>query len=196
MVDTLDLVLVNPGGRDTIYQQLGEKLSAVEPPLWCRLIAGYALDRGCSVRIIDSEAECWDPDRNAQYISELSPRLVAMVVFGHQPSASTQQMAAAREICRAIKQAAPDQKIIIVGGHVAALPDRTIREEAADFACNGEGAVTVQQLVEVLRAGGDPCDLAKVEGLVYWDGDEVRSNPGAKQHLSSLSRERSEAAGC
>ena len=54
---TLDLMLINPGGREKIYQDLGGDLTAIEPPLWCRLIAGYVLDRGFSVEILDSEAE-------------------------------------------------------------------------------------------------------------------------------------------
>ena len=39
-----------------------------------------------------------------------------------------------------------------MGGHVAALPERTLREEAVDFICNSEGPVTVQELLDVLRA--------------------------------------------
>src|ERR1035441_6644731 len=53
----LDLLLVNPGGRELIYQDLGAELSSIEPPLWCRLIAGYVLDRGYAVEIFDNEAE-------------------------------------------------------------------------------------------------------------------------------------------
>ncbi|HEV7369529.1 B12-binding domain-containing radical SAM protein [Arenibaculum sp.] len=164
----LDLVLVNPGGRERIYQDLGNELTAVEPPLWCRLIGGYARDRGFSLRIIDSEAENWGPASVAARIRELSPRLVAMVVFGHQPSASTQQMVAAGEACRALKEECPDIPVVIVGGHVSALPERTLEEEAVDFACKGEGPVTVVQLLESL-AGARP--LAEVEGLVWRDED-------------------------
>lgn len=166
--DGLDLVLVNPGGRERIYQDLGNELTAVEPPLWCRLIGGYARDRGVSIRIIDSEAEGWGPATVAARIRELSPRLVAMVVFGHQPSASTQQMVAAGEACRAIREECPDIPVVIVGGHVSALPERTLAEEAVDFACKGEGPVTVVQLLEAL-SGARP--LAEVEGLVWRDGD-------------------------
>ena len=175
---TLDLLLINPGGRDKVYQQLGEELTAVEPPLWCCLIAGYVRDRGYSVRIIDSEAEAWGPEAVAERVAELKPRLVGMIVFGHQPSASTQQMAGASEACRAIKEVAPDQQIIIVGGHVSALPEQTLREEAVDFACNGEGPVTVQQLLDVLK-GDEPHDYAPVDGLVYWHDGEVRNNVAA-----------------
>ncbi|WP_255542316.1 radical SAM protein [Azospirillum sp. INR13] len=172
----IDLVLVNPGERTKIYQSLGSTLTAIEPPLWCRLIGGYARDRGNSIVIIDAEAEHLTADQVAERIAELSPRLVAMVVFGHQPSASTQQMVGAGMTCRAIKARKPDQPIIIVGGHVAALPERTLREEAVDFACNSEGPVTVAQLLDALRE--EEPSLDSVEGLVYRqaDTDAIRSN--------------------
>jgi radical SAM superfamily enzyme YgiQ (UPF0313 family) len=172
----LDLLLVNPNARDRIYQKLGEDLTAVEPPLWCRLIGGYVRDRGYSVEIIDAEAEGWGPDTVADKVKSRRPRLVGMIVFGHQPSASTQQMAAACPTCRAIKELNPEQPIILVGGHVAALPDRTLREEPVDFACKSEGPVTIQELLDVLR-GKQPFDFSKVQGLVWRDGGEVRTNP-------------------
>jgi anaerobic magnesium-protoporphyrin IX monomethyl ester cyclase len=174
----IDLLLINPHGRDSLYQELGRELTAVAPPLWCRLIGGYVRDRGYGVEIIDAEAEGWGPATVAQRALERRPRLIGMVVFGHQPSASTQQMAAASPTIRAIKEANPDQPIIIVGGHVAALPERTMLEEPVDFACNGEGPVTVQELLDVLR-GGEPYDFAKVQGLVWRERDAIRSNVSA-----------------
>jgi anaerobic magnesium-protoporphyrin IX monomethyl ester cyclase len=150
--DRLDLVLVHPGGRRQVYQTLADDLTAVEPPLWCRLIADYCRKRGHSVAIIDSEAECLDPPAVAARIAALDPRLAALIVYGHQPSASTQSMPAAGATARAIKETAPDRPIIIVGGHVAALPERTLREEAVDFAATGEGPVTVEALLRALKA--------------------------------------------
>lgn len=171
----LDLLLINPGGRAQIYQALGEELTAVEPPLWCRLIAGFIRDRGHSVEIIDSEAEGWGPEKVAAEVARRNPRLVGMVVFGHQPSASTQQMAAAGPACRAIKDALPSVPVVIVGGHVAALPERTLREEAVDFACNSEGPVTILELLGAL-SGPVPQDFASVPGLVWRDGETIRGN--------------------
>ncbi len=171
----LDLLLINPGARDRIYQDLGDTLTAIEPPLWCRLIGGYARDRGFSVEIIDAEAEGFGPDTVAARVAERRPRLVGMVVFGHQPSASTQQMVAAGLTCRAIKELEPDRPILILGGHVAALPERTLCEEAVDFACNSEGPVTVTSLLEALRAGAPP-DWSAVPGLVWRDGETIRGN--------------------
>src|SRR5438270_14004858 len=171
----LDLLLINPGESGRIYQNLGNELTAIEPPLWCRLIAGYVRDRGHRVAILDAEAEQLNASDIADRIRREKPRLVGLIVYGHQPSASTQQMVGAGAIAAAIKKASPEQQIILVGGHVAALPERTIREEAVDFACNSEGPVTVEQLLAVLKAAST--EFSAVPGLVYRDGDEIRSIP-------------------
>ena len=173
-----DLVLINPGGRDLIYQDLGGDLSAIEPPLWCRLIAGYVLDRGFSVEIIDAEAENKGPETVALEVQSRSPRLVGVIVFGHQPSASTQQMMAAGQVCREVKELCPSLPVIIAGGHVAALPERTMCEEAVDFACNGEGPITIYQLLNTLSSTQP--DFRDVPGLVWRDPGpfhQVRMNP-------------------
>ena len=175
MSSELDLLLINPKWSKERYQALGDDLTAVEPPLWCRLIAGYVRDRGYNVEIIDAEAEELGIDAVADQVAARNPRLVGMVVFGHQPSASTQQMAAATPTCLAIKALNPEQRIIIIGGHPAALPERTLREVAVDFVCNSEGPVTVQELLDVLRAG-EPHDFTKVQGLVWSDSGQVRNN--------------------
>ncbi|NQV85098.1 MAG: cobalamin B12-binding domain-containing protein, partial [Rhodospirillales bacterium] len=176
--EQLDLLLINPGGREEIYQELGAELSAVEPPLWCRLIAGYVRDRDLSVAILDAEALKIGPAEIAKEVRAANPRLIGMIVFGHQPSASTQQMAGAGAACRAIKDDAPDYSIIMVGGHVSALPERTLVEEPIDYACKGEGPITVVQLLEALKTG-ETEDLSTVEGLVWTRDDKIVVNPSA-----------------
>ena len=171
----LDLLLINPGERAQVYQSLGNELTAIEPPLWCRLIGGHVRDHGYSIKIIDAEADELTAADVAKIVEAEAPVLVAMVVFGHQPSASTQQMVGAGITCRAIKELAPHSKIIILGGHVAALPERTLREEAVDFACNSEGPVTVRELLAALKA--ETFEPRTVEGLVFWEGDQIVNVP-------------------
>ena len=63
----------------TVYQDLGAELTAIEPPLWCRLLGGYVQDRGYAVDILDSEAENKGPQTVAREVQERQPRVDEMV---------------------------------------------------------------------------------------------------------------------
>ena len=175
--DGIDLVLVNPGNRTQIYQGLGSHLAAVEPPVWVGLIASYIRQHGYTVAILDANAEQVTPDETARRVGELNPRLTAVVVYGHNPSASTQVMPSAGAICSAIKCLEPLRRILLLGGHVAALPERTLREEQADFVCGGEGPSTVLDLLRAFTSTSQP-DLRRVRDLWFWDGEVIaRTQP-------------------
>ena len=103
--------------------------------------------------------------------------LVAVVVYGHHPSASTQNMTTASALCTAVKRWLPTLKVLLVGGHVAALPERTLREEDADFICTGEGLYTLVDLLQALQSAYP--NYSKVRDLCYWDGETVMSTPPA-----------------
>jgi len=175
----LDVLLVNPGGHGRIYQNLGKNLAAKEPPIWAGLLATAQRQRGHSVQILDSNALDLTPEETAHRVADLAPRLVVVVVYGHNPNASTFAMPGATDICDAIADQAPEQPVMLLGGHVAALPERTLREENVDFVCSGEGAYTIHELIEALRAGGSAADLAKVRGLLWWEGETLRTNAAA-----------------
>src|SRR5216683_1638133 len=161
----LDLVLINPSSRTQVYQSLAGKLVAVENPVWAGLMATFCRRMGLAVEIIDAEAEEFVAAEVAERVQDLDPVLAAVVVYGHQPSASTQIMTASGQVCSAIKQLLPEQKVLLVGGHVAALPELTLREEEADFVAAGEGLHTLVSLVEALKTPAP--DLARVPGLCY-----------------------------
>ncbi len=174
----LDLVLVNPGSRMRLYQALGKRLTAVENPVWAGLIATFVRRRGFSVEIVDAEADDLSPDETAARIVDLQPRLVTVVVYGHQPSASTQNMTGASAIVSAIKEISPETRVLMLGGHVAALPERTLREEACDYVTSDEGLYGVSDLLTALREQDRP-DLSQVRGLVYRDGPRIAANAAA-----------------
>ncbi len=174
----LDLLLINPGSRLDIYQALANNLTAIEPPVWGGLMATFVAKKGFSVDILDAEVEGLTLLETAKRVSEISPVLTAVVVYGHQPSASTQNMTSAGAICTSIKKLAPEQKILLVGGHVAALPERTLREEEADFVSSGEGLFTLIELIQALKSN-EPDNFQKVRGLWYRDGETLNFNPSA-----------------
>src|SRR3989338_3955465 len=102
----LDVVLVNPGSRAQVYQALGSELAAIEPPVWAGLMATFLRRRGLTVSIIDAEADALAPEEPAQRSGALEPLLTAVVVYGHQPSASTQNMTAAGAVWTEVGRAA------------------------------------------------------------------------------------------
>ena len=38
-----DLVLINPGNRKQVFQDLGLEAAAIEPPFWIAVIAAFSL---------------------------------------------------------------------------------------------------------------------------------------------------------
>ena len=174
--NSLDILFVNPGNRAQIYQSLANTMTAIEPPVWAGLMATFARKKGFSVAILDASAEELTHDQAADRIVEMNPLLTVIVVYGQQPSASTQVMPGASAVCAALKQRAPKMKTLMVGGHVASLPERTLREEATDFVANGEGLHTIVELASALKA--NDADWSKVRDLWWRDGGRLRvGNP-------------------
>src|SRR5262249_60610581 len=89
MATKLDILFVNPSSRMPVYQSLGNDLAAVENPVWAGLLASFCRRRGLVVEILDAEAEDLAPSQVAERVAVSNPLLVAVVVYRHQPSAST-----------------------------------------------------------------------------------------------------------
>ena len=98
-----------------------------------------------------------------------------MVIYGFQPSASTQNMTAAGETCRALKALDPACRIMMTGTHPAALPERTLREEAIDFVCDREGPETILLTAKALKTKAS--SFAGIPSLWYRASDVVMSSP-------------------
>lgn len=173
----VDVLLVNPGSRGQTYQGLGHELSAIEPPSLAALFAGYLRIKGLSVDIVDAPAYDMSPEQAAAMIhDDYRPALVVVVVYGFQPSASTQNMPWAGQFCRGLKECFPGHKILLTGTHPAALPEQTMREEVVDFVCDREGPQTIYATVLALKTGSN--SFEHVPSLWYrHDGQIMRTEP-------------------
>ncbi|BEV17728.1 B12-binding domain-containing radical SAM protein [Herbaspirillum sp. DW155] len=172
----IDVVLINPGSRQAVYQKLGDELSAIEPPSLAGLFATYLRRHDMSVAIVDAPAHGLNPQHVAELVQQQHrPTLIVMVVYGFQPSASTQNMPAAGETCAALKQLMPNCRIMMTGTHPAALPERTLREERIDFVCDREGPETILGVVRALKSGAS--SFAGIPSLWYKVGGVIMSNP-------------------
>ena len=167
----LDVLFVHPNGAPIIYQKLSKEYSAIEPPIWAALLAQNARKNGYSTRILDCEAARIDAAESASMIGYYQPKLVALVIYGQQPSASTQNMIGARLLLQELKQRYPNLKTITIGLHPSAVARQTMEEEVTDFVCQGEGPHTIAGLLNVNM--DDPTQLKKVPGLWYRDDGHV-----------------------
>lgn len=159
----LDLLLVNAPGKQRVYQSLASDLAAFEPPIWAGLIANLARHEGFRTEILDAEALLLTYDQTVEAIVERDPLLTVFVVYGQQPSASTQCMPAAGDVARLLKEQAPELRTMFMGTHASALPERTLREEATDFVVQGEGPHTILGTLRALQAGAT--DFRSIGGL-------------------------------
>lgn len=173
----VDVLFINPNALDKIYQKLSTTFAAIEPPIWGALLANGIRAKNYSAAMVDAEGLHMTPEDVAKKVSDYNPRLIVIVVYGQQPSASTQNMCGASLACTAIKERHPESKILFVGGHVSALPKQTLLEQKTDFVCRGEGLYTICGLLEIDL--NDPSQYTKVPGLWYLQDGEVKSNPDA-----------------
>ena len=172
----VDVLFINPGSRSAVYQELADTFSAIEPPSLAGLIATYIKNKGLSAIIIDAPAQNLSPQGVAQLIREnYNPVLIVMVVYGFQPSASTQNMPAAGETCSALKELNPNYKIMMTGTHPAALPERTLHEESIDYVCDREGPQTILQTTLALKSSSPK--FSGIASLWYRDNGRIVSNP-------------------
>jgi anaerobic magnesium-protoporphyrin IX monomethyl ester cyclase len=183
----LDVLFVNAGGsKKKVYQELSKDYSAIEPPFWAALSAGFIRKKGFKVGIIDSNAENLTHEETAELIEKKNPSLVNIVVYGQHPSASTQLMSSVGELCRTIKNLNPSRKILLTGLHPSALPERTLKEEACDFVCEGEGFYTLLGLVEKKT-------FSQILGLWWKENSEIKHNLRA-MNVPNLTEELNEVA--
>lgn len=167
-----DIVLINPGNRRQVFQNLGDDVAGIEPPFLVAVMASWLRGGGFEVAIIDANAENLAPEEVAARTSELGAILAAVIVYGSQPSASTQNMTNAGLICSFLAERT-SAKVAIGGLHPSALPERTLAEEPVDFVIQGEGINTVAALLRTLKSGS--FDFSGVPGIWYRQGGGIRA---------------------
>src|SRR6185295_5260613 len=94
----IDALFVTPPSRTEIYQDLSTTYAAIEPPVWSGLIAEFMRSRGYFVAMLDAEAEGLTCEQTAKRVADLDPGLIVYMIYGQQPSASTQCMPGGRKV--------------------------------------------------------------------------------------------------
>lgn len=174
MIKKLDVLFVNANGAPIIYQELANEFSAIEPPIWAAMLAKHVKIKGFSVDILDCEALQLTVEDSLEQIKIRNPKLVVMVLYGQQPSASIQNMTGASLLCSALKYDNADIKIMMLGLYPSACSNDVMINEKCDFVCQGEGPYTIVGLLQTDLKSVE--QLEKVPGLWFKKGIFVRSN--------------------
>lgn len=169
----LDILFIHPNAAFRVYQNLSKDFSAIEPPIWAAMLAKKAKLDGFSVDILDCEAERLTIDEAEKRVRDYNATLNVIVIYGQQPSASTQNMYGAELLA---KKLGNEKYVLFVGAHPSALPTRTAKDNPGLFVCKGEGPGTIQPLIQILK--NRPASftayinlLKQVPGLYYYDVD-------------------------
>ncbi len=173
----LDLLLVFPNNRRRAYGELGRFAAAVTLPVQLGLTAAYCRDAGLRVAALDADAEGLEARETAARVAALRP-LLTLVSTDSLNTGDVTKMAAASQVLREIRHAAPALRTAVEGVVPSAYPERMVREEGADFTIVGEPYESVVELVEALRRGGP---TQPISGVFYLEGDQAVD--GGRQDL-------------
>ena len=188
MAEGVDVLFINPGDRKQIYQALSDEFPAIEPPVFAGLFATYLRRKGFTVAILDSPAlEISAEEAAVKVTSDYSAKLIVIVCYGLQPSASTQNMTAAGETARIIKSISPNAKILMTGTHPSALPEQTMLEEAVDFVCDSEGPKTILNTLEAINSNQN--DFRNIPSLWSRYDDKVVEPASIEPLIADLDNE-------
>jgi len=173
MSNKLDILFIHPNASKKIYQDLSKDFSAIEPPIWAGMLTSHCLKKGFSAEILDCEAYQFDEETSANQVIDLNPRLACFVVYGQQPSASSQNMAGAVSLADSLKRLNPNIRILFVGGHMSALPREVMQmHPCIDMVCQNEGVYTISTLLKTNLK--EKLDL--VAGLGYRNNGHICLN--------------------
>lgn len=168
---SLDILFIHPNASKKIYQDLSNNHSAIEPPIWAGMLANHCRNKDFNVKILDCEVEKLDYIKSSKEIKKFKPRIACFVVYGQQPSASSQNMEGAIATSEALKLLDPEIKILFVGGHISALPKETLTvEKSIDFIALNEGVYAISNLLKVENLN-DEKYLKKVKGIGFRNKD-------------------------
>lgn len=178
-----DLLILYPNNRVRAFGRLMTEIAAVTPPVDAGLLAAYARERGLRVALLDADQRNLSPDDSAREAAGLAPALVC-ICTDFVNSGDVTKMGAASDTLKAIRRAAPGLPVAMQGVVPSAYPEKVLRDEGADYACQGEAYDTLVLLTRHLVEKGRDAkpDGGRIPGLwMLRDGEVVRGERPAQR---------------
>jgi anaerobic magnesium-protoporphyrin IX monomethyl ester cyclase len=138
-------------------------------PIWLAYATGVLEQDGFNVRLLDAPAAGTDLQYVLEYCEQYQPRMVVI-------DTSTPSIYNDIRVAEAIRNRLGEIFILLVGPHVTAMPDESLKfNSVVNAVARGEYDFTVRDTARALEGGSD---LSTVLGLTYLDEQgEIRSNP-------------------
>lgn len=138
-------------------------------PIWLAYATGVLEQDGFEVDLVDAPAEGLTLEDVLKLADDLQPGLVVI-------DTSTPSIQNDLQVAEAIREHLPGITLMMVGPHVTATPEETLRLTTAVKAiARGEYDYTVRDVARALEEGSD---LSSVPGLTYrTDSGEIVNNP-------------------
>lgn len=146
------------------------KSGVVYYPIWLAYATGVLEQDGFNVKLIDAPAAGIQMGQLQEIVEDFKPRL--LVIDTSTPSIHNDV-----EVAAVLKRRTPGLFTILVGPHVTALPEESLRlSPAVDAVAVGEYDYTVRDMARCLDSGDD---LSGVAGLAYVakEGEIVKNLP-------------------
>lgn len=137
-------------------------------PMWLAYATGVLEKEGFDVMLVDAPAEDYDFNEVLKMTSRFRPDLIVV-------DTSTPSIYNDVEVTGQLKDISRRAFVILVGTHVSALPEETLRmDERIDAVARHEYDYTLRDLAYALKENRD---LENVQGISFRKGDEIVSNP-------------------
>lgn len=137
-------------------------------PIWLCYAAGWAEKCGHQIKVIDAPAAVLNEEQALDRMQDFKPGLVIL-------QTTTPTIGYDGELAARIKQRDRSVFVAMVGTHVSATADETLRgNPQVDAVARGEFEETMADLAGCLQGGQG---LDAVAGLSYRAGEQIRHNP-------------------
>jgi anaerobic magnesium-protoporphyrin IX monomethyl ester cyclase len=154
-----DIVFVNPPLSQEERYGVKFKAGGQSPPTGLALLAAICRNAGYRTAIIDAPAQELCCDSVLRLLAEMQPQIVGI-------TAVTVSIFNAMDLARQLKSTSFQGTVVLGGVHVTGAAEKTFQlfGDCYDIAVIGEAEVTVLELIDCIKAGGD---LAAVNGIAF-----------------------------
>ncbi len=137
-------------------------------PMWLAYAAGVLEEGNFLIDFIDAPAEDYSLEEVIKKSKESNPQLI--VLDTSTPSIYNDVSVGAK-----LKKSLPRTKIVLVGTHVSALPEETLKlSEKIDAVARREYDYTIKEIADALKKNEN---WKKTPGISYREGGKILHNP-------------------